>query len=149
VEEIFVSHTHALLVSGLSKLDDTWQHCPNDQAIMLFDSILLCICVYHVCEYRAEVIICLRKLILFFCLDIGSVIKHQLVAHLALGIALRGVLDALRKSIDSKVCLWLFSFSCIYSPPLLIYENSTSDCMMVADVYVWYNSVGAVYGASN
>jgi len=33
----------------------------------------------------------------------GSVIKHQLVAHLALGIALRGVLDALRKSIDSKM----------------------------------------------
>jgi len=81
-------------------LDDTWQHCPNDQAIMFFDPVLLCICVYHVCEYRAEVIICLRKLILFFCLDIGSVIKHQLVAHLALGIALRGVLDALRKSID-------------------------------------------------
>jgi len=36
-------------------------------------------------------------------LKIGSLIKHQLVAHLALGIALRGVLDALRKSVDSKV----------------------------------------------
>jgi CCR4-NOT transcription complex subunit 1 len=36
-------------------------------------------------------------------LKIGSLIKHQLVAHLALGIALRGVLDSLRKSVDSKV----------------------------------------------
>ncbi|RLN39514.1 hypothetical protein C2845_PM01G21230 [Panicum miliaceum] len=36
----------------------------------------------------------------------GSVIKHQLVAHLALGIALRGVLDALRKSIDSKMFMF-------------------------------------------
>jgi hypothetical protein len=35
--------------------------------------------------------------------EIGSLIKHQLVAHLGLGIALRNVLDALRKSIDSKV----------------------------------------------
>lgn len=34
----------------------------------------------------------------------GSVIKHQLVTHLTLGIALRGVLDALRKPADSKVC---------------------------------------------
>ncbi|XP_062201118.1 uncharacterized protein LOC133903692 isoform X2 [Phragmites australis] len=36
----------------------------------------------------------------------GSVIKHQLVAHLTLGIALRGVLDALRKSIDSKMFMF-------------------------------------------
>ncbi|WVZ55056.1 hypothetical protein U9M48_005770 [Paspalum notatum var. saurae] len=36
----------------------------------------------------------------------GSVIKHQLVAHLALGIALRGVLDALRKSVDSKMFMF-------------------------------------------
>lgn len=35
--------------------------------------------------------------------EIGSLIKHQLVAHLGLGVALRSVLDALRKSIDSKV----------------------------------------------
>ncbi|KAL9690797.1 hypothetical protein QQ045_011207 [Rhodiola kirilowii] len=33
----------------------------------------------------------------------GSVIKHQLVTHLELGIALRGVLDALRKPADSKM----------------------------------------------
>ncbi|XP_058085160.1 uncharacterized protein LOC131232729 isoform X2 [Magnolia sinica] len=33
----------------------------------------------------------------------GSLIKHQLVTHLTLGIALRGVLDALRKSVDSKM----------------------------------------------
>ncbi|KAI8024154.1 CCR4-NOT transcription complex subunit 1 [Camellia lanceoleosa] len=32
----------------------------------------------------------------------GSLIKHQLVTHLTLGIALRGVLDALRKPADSK-----------------------------------------------
>ncbi|KAJ1388195.1 CCR4-NOT transcription complex subunit 1, CAF1-binding domain [Sesbania bispinosa] len=32
----------------------------------------------------------------------GSVIKHQLVTHLSLGIALRYVLDALRKPADSK-----------------------------------------------
>ncbi|XP_062209520.1 uncharacterized protein LOC133911335 isoform X2 [Phragmites australis] len=36
----------------------------------------------------------------------GSLIKHQLVAHLALGIALRGVLDALRKSVDSKMFMF-------------------------------------------
>ncbi|XP_031259158.1 CCR4-NOT transcription complex subunit 1-like [Pistacia vera] len=36
----------------------------------------------------------------------GSLIKHRLVTHLELGIALRGVLDALRKPIDSKI----FSF---------------------------------------
>ncbi|XP_058212330.1 uncharacterized protein LOC131324368 [Rhododendron vialii] len=33
----------------------------------------------------------------------GSLIKHQLVTHLTLGIALRGVLDALRKPPDSKM----------------------------------------------
>ncbi|KAI3908415.1 hypothetical protein MKW92_020455 [Papaver armeniacum] len=33
----------------------------------------------------------------------GSLIKHQLVTHLTLGTALRGVLDALRKSADSKM----------------------------------------------
>ncbi|KAL7238559.1 hypothetical protein ACSBR2_004616 [Camellia fascicularis] len=33
----------------------------------------------------------------------GSLIKHQLVTHLTLGIALRGVLDALRKPADSKM----------------------------------------------
>ncbi|VFQ85948.1 unnamed protein product [Cuscuta campestris] len=37
---------------------------------------------------------------------IGSLIKHQLVTHLTLGIALRAVLDALRKPADSK----MFSF---------------------------------------
>ncbi|KAL6645362.1 hypothetical protein ACP70R_016970 [Stipagrostis hirtigluma subsp. patula] len=36
----------------------------------------------------------------------GSLIKHQLVAHLGLGIALRGVLDALRKSVDSKMFMF-------------------------------------------
>ncbi|KAL0429074.1 UNVERIFIED_CONTAM: CCR4-NOT transcription complex subunit, partial [Sesamum radiatum] len=36
----------------------------------------------------------------------GSLIKHQLVTHLTLGIALRAVLDALRKPADSK----MFSF---------------------------------------
>ncbi|RCV47021.1 hypothetical protein SETIT_9G577600v2 [Setaria italica] len=36
----------------------------------------------------------------------GSLIKHQLVAHVALGIALRGVLDALRKSVDSKMFMF-------------------------------------------
>ncbi|XP_077235419.1 transcription regulator [Tasmannia lanceolata] len=36
----------------------------------------------------------------------GSLIKHQLVTHLTLGIALRGVLDALRKSVDSKMFLF-------------------------------------------
>ncbi|KAG9452304.1 hypothetical protein H6P81_005208 [Aristolochia fimbriata] len=33
----------------------------------------------------------------------GSVIKHRLVGHLTLGMALRYVLDALRKSVDSKM----------------------------------------------
>ncbi|KAM7472074.1 hypothetical protein LguiA_010257 [Lonicera macranthoides] len=33
----------------------------------------------------------------------GSLIKHQLVTHLTLGIALRAVLDALRKPADSKM----------------------------------------------
>ncbi|XP_043707916.1 CCR4-NOT transcription complex subunit 1-like isoform X5 [Telopea speciosissima] len=36
----------------------------------------------------------------------GSLIKHQLVTHLTLGIALRGVLDALRKSADSKMFIF-------------------------------------------
>ncbi|KAJ4956450.1 hypothetical protein NE237_013233 [Protea cynaroides] len=36
----------------------------------------------------------------------GSLIKHQLVTHLTLGIALRGVLDALRKSVDSKMFIF-------------------------------------------
>lgn len=36
----------------------------------------------------------------------GSLIKHQLVTHLTLGIALRAVLDALRKPADSKVCIF-------------------------------------------
>ncbi|KQJ97773.1 hypothetical protein BRADI_3g33190v3 [Brachypodium distachyon] len=36
----------------------------------------------------------------------GSLIKHQLIAHLGLGIALRSVLDALRKSIDSKMFMF-------------------------------------------
>uniref|UniRef100_A0A452YUI6 CCR4-NOT transcription complex subunit 1 TTP binding domain-containing protein n=1 Tax=Aegilops tauschii subsp. strangulata TaxID=200361 RepID=A0A452YUI6_AEGTS len=36
----------------------------------------------------------------------GSLIKHQLVAHLGLGVALRSVLDALRKSIDSKMFMF-------------------------------------------
>lgn len=39
----------------------------------------------------------------------GSFIKHQLVTHLSLGIALRYVLDALRKPADSKVCVVLKS----------------------------------------
>ncbi|KAK9292656.1 hypothetical protein L1049_020633 [Liquidambar formosana] len=34
---------------------------------------------------------------------LGSLIKHQLVTHLTLGIALRSVLDALRKPSDSKL----------------------------------------------
>ena len=44
--------------------------------------------------------------------ETGSLIKHELVAHLGLGIALRAVLDALRKSVDSKVaqiCFMLVS----------------------------------------
>ncbi|XP_061369489.1 uncharacterized protein LOC133312337 [Gastrolobium bilobum] len=39
----------------------------------------------------------------------GSVIKHQLVTHVSLGIALRYVLDALRKPTDSK----MFIFGCL------------------------------------
>ncbi|KAK2975819.1 hypothetical protein RJ640_022836 [Escallonia rubra] len=34
---------------------------------------------------------------------VGSLIKHQLVTHLTLGIALRSVLDALRKPTDTKI----------------------------------------------
>ncbi|XP_059666940.1 uncharacterized protein LOC132312554 isoform X2 [Cornus florida] len=34
---------------------------------------------------------------------IGSLIKHQLVTHITLGIAIRSVLDALRKPTDSKI----------------------------------------------
>jgi len=47
----------------------------------------------------------LRCIFLFLSLVPGSVIKHQLVTHLSLGIALRYVLDALRKPADSKVCV--------------------------------------------
>jgi hypothetical protein len=56
VEEIFVSHTHALLVSGLSKLDDTWQHCPNDQTICCL--ILFC----YVFVFTMSVSIALKSL---------------------------------------------------------------------------------------
>lgn len=35
----------------------------------------------------------------------GSVIKHKLVEELLLGKALRNVLDALRESVDSMVCI--------------------------------------------
>ena len=66
------------------------------------------------CHYLLEELI-----LLFFSLEIGSVIKHQLVAHLALGIALRGVLDALRKSIDSKVGYSYFFQLSPHTPPLL------------------------------
>lgn len=50
-------------------------------------------------------LICFRDdcFIVIVCNVSGSVIKHQLVTHLTLGIALRGVLDALRKPADSKV----------------------------------------------
>ena len=44
---------------------------------------------------------------------LGSLIKHQLVTHLTLGIALRGVLDALRKPTDSKVSI---NFSIFFLP---------------------------------
>ena len=40
----------------------------------------------------------------------GSLIQHQLVTHLTLGIALRAVLDALRKPVDSKVGLTFWNF---------------------------------------
>ncbi|XP_074578118.1 uncharacterized protein LOC141834681 isoform X2 [Curcuma longa] len=36
----------------------------------------------------------------------GSLIKHELVTHLALGSALRGVIHALRKSVDSKMFMF-------------------------------------------
>ncbi|XP_017218466.1 uncharacterized protein LOC108195949 isoform X2 [Daucus carota subsp. sativus] len=36
----------------------------------------------------------------------GSLIQHQLVTHLTLGIALRAVLDALRKPVDSKMFIF-------------------------------------------
>lgn len=44
---------------------------------------------------------------------LGSVIKNQLVTHLTLGIALRAVLDALRKPADSKVCTISYQLSFI------------------------------------
>jgi len=47
----------------------------------------------------------------FFFYVLGSVIKHHLVTHLSLGIALRYVLDALRKPADSKVCCFEAWFS--------------------------------------
>ncbi|RWW03709.1 hypothetical protein GW17_00033108, partial [Ensete ventricosum] len=50
------------------------------------------------------------NLFLVFPICTGSLIKHQLVTHLALGIALRGVLDALRKSVDSKVRKFCLKF---------------------------------------
>lgn len=40
----------------------------------------------------------------------GSLIKHQVVIDISLGIALHVVLDALRKSVDSKVCKDLDDF---------------------------------------
>jgi hypothetical protein len=86
-----------------------------------------------------------EKLILIFLLEIGSVIKHQLVSHLTLGIALRGVLDALRKNIDSKVC---YGYSFLLSVNSIV-QSCTSNGMLVADVYIRHNSAGAVYGTCN
>jgi hypothetical protein len=46
----------------------------------------------------------------------GSLVKHQLVSSITLGHALRCVLDALRKPLDSKVCPPGFSFwaACLF-----------------------------------
>jgi hypothetical protein len=92
----------------------------------------------HICGAEVSSHYLHEKLIPIFLLEIGSVIKHQLVSHLTLGIALRGVLDALRKNIDSKV--WLLSLLSVNS----IIQCCTSNGMMVADVYIRYNSAGAV-----
>ena len=71
-------------------------------------------------------------------------IRHQLVTHLSLGIALRYVLDALRKPADSKVCVvlkseFLSSFHSISGLTLLSH---------VTDVFVWKFGIGTVSGSS-
>lgn len=81
-------------------------------------------------------------LLIFSFIFSGLLIKHQLVTHLALGIALRGVLDALRKSIDSKANNRLMKL--LY---LCFLESTLSYKFLFADVYVWYKSFGAVHGS--
>ena len=81
--------------------------------------------------------------------EIGSLIKHQLVAHLVLGIALRSVLDSLRKSVDSKVSYHYLNL-CVFSIVANFYVNfEVLLSWMFADVYVRYSSSGAVHGPCN
>lgn len=87
-------------------------------------------------------------MLLQFCTNVlGSVIKHQLVTHLPLGIALRGVLDALRKPADSKVCVISYHlfFHCFLSYNVV---NGLS-LSLRADVCLWDQGVGAVCGSSD
>lgn len=75
----------------------------------------------------------------------GSLIKHQLVTHLSLGMALRFVLDALRKPAESKVCVFLrghiFQISFDFDICLIVPSYLT-------DVFVWKSGIGAVCGSS-
>lgn len=78
----------------------------------------------------------------------GSLIKHQLVSHLTLGIALRVVLDALRKSVDSKVT---FSGFCFFFSDFIqhfVFHKFLCWILLItfvlADVCIWGQGLGAV-----
>lgn len=80
----------------------------------------------------------------------GSLIKHQLVSHLTLGIALRVVLDALRKSVDSKVSFSGFFFFLVIISDFsqLVFHKFLCwilliTCVLV-DVCLWGQGLGAV-----
>lgn len=79
----------------------------------------------------------------------GSLIKHQLVSHITLGIALRVVLDALRKSVDSKVSVSLFFLVIIsdFSQHFVFHKILCWILLItfvLADVCLWGQGLGTV-----
>lgn len=76
----------------------------------------------------------------------GLLIKNQLVTHLTLGIALRAVLDALRKPADSKVSIEHLIMMLIYVNTFVLIND---EICFYADVCIWYNGSRQVYGSPN
>ena len=76
----------------------------------------------------------------------GCLIKNQLVTHLTLGIALRCVLDALRKPADSKVRC--FSSICVFSMHPCSGGGKLKLDIFATDVCVWYQGFGEVCQSS-
>uniref|UniRef100_A0A2P2MSE8 CCR4-NOT transcription complex subunit 1 n=2 Tax=Rhizophora mucronata TaxID=61149 RepID=A0A2P2MSE8_RHIMU len=103
VEEEANSYFHQMF-SGLLSIDAMVQMLARykESSVRREQSIFECMIANLFEEYRFFPKYPERQLKIAAVL-FGSVIKHQLVTHLTLGIALRGVLDALRKPPDSKM----------------------------------------------